>query len=68
MISDVSDKRKTVKTFDKAGISVWNENLINSFREDVMNIYKKFAAEKYTPLGYKLYSCIKQTFNRFISI
>lgn len=46
-ISENSDKRKMIQMFDNQGFSVWNEELQNSFREDIFQIYRKYKDEKY---------------------
>lgn len=47
IISEVSDYRTMVNMFDNQGICFWKEEIVNSFREDIIQVYKKCANEKY---------------------
>jgi hypothetical protein len=56
-ISNVSDRRNMVKLFDNNGFSIWNEEIVKSFREEIIQIYEKFKKD-----GYKTVFPKKDTF------
>jgi hypothetical protein len=46
-IADYTSRRNMVKTYDEEGVFFWNEQLEKSFREGIIQIYKKYYTEGY---------------------
>lgn len=46
-ISERSSRRNMVRIYDEKGVSIWNEQLVKTFQEEIIEIYKKYREEEY---------------------